>query len=418
MTALIDFLSAAAEVATNLSDALALPPPPEPSDDRSPHSRRWREQSLSKGAAGVAVLHGARWQDGRGTSDRVRAWLHRATREELSAGPKAGLWFGAPALAFAVHAAAPSSYPTALQSLDAAVTRLVNKRLKAAHARIAAAARPPLAEFDVVRGLTGLGAYLLQADPRGDRLRRVLSYLVKLTEPVAADDEAGPTAPGWWSADAASATQDVDGAGHGNFGMAHGIAGPLALLALAQQQRITVDGHTAAIERICAWLDAWRHHTPAGPWWPERISVTELRAGRSARSGPARPSWCYGTPGLARAQQLAGLALRDRARQHMAEHALARCLADPDQLARITDPAMCHGWAGLATTAWCAAADAISPDLGEQLPHLLATLLHHAHDPLPDDMPGLIDGKAGIALTLHSIAVGTPQSWPACLLLT
>lgn len=46
---------------------------------------------------------------------------------------------------------------------------------------------------------------------------------------------------------------------------------------------------------------------------------------------PARPSWCYGTPGLARARQLAGLALRDLARQEAAEHALAstRCSTTP-----------------------------------------------------------------------------------------
>ena len=58
-----------------------------------------------------------------------------------------------------------------------------------------------------------------------------------------------------------------------------------------------------------------------------------------------------GTPGLARAQQLAALALGDRARQQAAEDALARCLADPVQLARISDPALCHGWAGLLLTA-------------------------------------------------------------------
>jgi hypothetical protein len=48
--------------------------------------------------------------------------------------------------------------------------------------------------------------------------------------------------------------------------MAHGISGPLALLAPAMRQGITVDGHAAAIHRICHWLDAWRHEAPAGPW--------------------------------------------------------------------------------------------------------------------------------------------------------
>jgi len=42
------------------------------------------------------------------------------------------------------------------------VTALTRKRLTAARTRIDASAQPPLAEFDLVRGLAGLGAYLLR----------------------------------------------------------------------------------------------------------------------------------------------------------------------------------------------------------------------------------------------------------------
>jgi hypothetical protein len=411
-------LRAAATVAEELSDALAVPPPPEPGDDYSPNIPRWRDQSLSKGAAGVAVLHGVRAQDGLGSTDAVHAWLARATREDLDAGPGAGLWFGAPAVAFAATTAAPGQYPRAVRCLDAAVTELVRARLDAAAVRIAAAARPALSEFDLVRGLTGLGAYLLRRDMHGDLVRRVLAYLVRLTEPVPAADDAGPDAPGWWTSDVPSGSSDPAlAAGHANLGMAHGIAGPLALLALAMRHGITVDGHAAAINRICHWLDNWRHQAPAGPWWPERVTLPELHTGRSVRPGPSRPSWCYGTPGLARAQQLAGLAVGDPARQQVAEHALARCLSDPAQLDRITDPALCHGWAGLVATAWCAAADARAPHIGAHLPRLLDTLLDHADDTPPGRLPGLIEGSAGVALTLHSIATGTAGGWQTSLLL-
>ncbi|MFZ0120300.1 MAG: lanthionine synthetase C family protein [Pseudonocardiaceae bacterium] len=405
-------------VATQLSDVLVVPPPPELGDDRSPSSPRWRDQSLSQGAAGVAVLHGVRAQDGQGSDDRVHAWLTRATHEDLSAGPGAGLWFGAPAVAFAIFTAAPQQYPRAMTRLDTAVAELVTARLDAAHARMAAAARPSLSEFDLVRGLTGLGAYLLRRNPGGDLVGRVLAYLVALTEPVPADDDAGRSAPGWWTSDVPSG-QPAHGfrGGHADFGVAHGISGPLALLALAMRQGITVDGHAAAIDRICHWLDAWRHEAPAGPWWPERVSLAELRTGRSDHDGPARPSWCYGTPGLARAQQLAGHAVGNPARQQAAEYALARCLADPVQLDRIIDPALCHGWAGLIATAWCAASAAGSPDIGVHLPRLLDTLLEHAGDVPPGRLPGLIEGSAGVALILHSIATGTNGGWRTCLLL-
>jgi hypothetical protein len=138
-------------VAARLAETLAVPPPPESGHDRSPSSPRWRSQSLSKGAAGVAVLHSVRAQAGLSSGARVQAWLACATREELSAGPGASLWYGAPAVAFAVAAASSGRYQRALQVLDTAVTRLVRARLEAACARIAAALRPSLAEFDLVR---------------------------------------------------------------------------------------------------------------------------------------------------------------------------------------------------------------------------------------------------------------------------
>lgn len=206
MTLLADRLplGAAEAVADHLSDALAVPPPAEFGDDLSPNSLRWHDQSLSKGAAGVAVLHGLRAQHGRGSGKRVHAWLARATHEDLSAGPGSGLWFGAPAVAFALATATPGQYPRAMTSLDAAVTQLVHARLQAALVRMAAAVRPSLSEFDLVRGLTGLGAYLLHRDPHGDLIRCILTYLVALTEPLPTDDDAGLSAPGWWTSDVPS----------------------------------------------------------------------------------------------------------------------------------------------------------------------------------------------------------------------
>jgi hypothetical protein len=182
---------------------------------------------------------------------------------------------------------------------------------------------------------------------------------------------------------------------------------------------ITVDGQAGAIDRICQWLDAWGHGGPAGPWWPKRITLAELRVGRSTRSGPGRPSWCYGTPGIARAQQLAGLAIGDRTRQQRAEDALTGCLSDPGQPAQLTDLALCHGWAGLVATTWYTAGDALSPDLGTHLRRLLDTLLNQAAagDSPSLKLPGLIDGSAGVALTLHTMATGTSTGWETCLLI-
>ncbi len=245
----------------------------------------------------------------------------------------------------------------------------------------------------------------------------MLLYLVRLTEPFKAGD--GEVRPGWWSPNAPNDRPSERWPnGHGNLGMAHGIAGPLALLSSAIRRGISVTGQVDAIGRICDWLDRWRIGTGAQAWWPGIISETERRTGIVRQSVPARPSWCYGTPGLARAQQLAGLALGDPQRQRLAEEALTGCLADADQLAQLGDASLCHGWAGILQTTWRVAADARDPELFA-VPRLLTSLDRHLlrHGPLAHD--GLLEGMAGVHLVRRTIAAGVPPAsgWDACLLL-
>jgi len=404
-------------VVERLGDALTTPPAPDDSRDDGPRSRRWWDQSLSRGAAGVAVLHAAR-----GRPDLAHPWLSRAVREDVSAAPGCGLWFGAPADAFAVQEIGEHRCPETAHALRRAVTSVTRARLAAAAARIDAKTRPTRSEFDLVRGLSGLGAHLLRrtADPH-DRalLLGVLTYLVRLTRPLRARDAAGSSAPGWWTNDMpAGAGADAFTGGHADLGAAHGISGPLPLLALSTLHGVQVPGQTEAIEQICTWLDLWRRPAPTGTWWPQRITLPELLAGQATgQAGPGRPSWCYGTPGLARAQQLAGIALGDTARQDHAEHALLQAVTDPAQLGALSDLSLCHGWAGLTATLWCAARDARRPDLRAQLPGLVAHLAGRASVLTAQDPVGLIDGTAGVALTLHTVTTGTTSGWARCLLL-
>jgi len=373
-------------------------------------ARWWLPQSLSRGSAGIAVAHAVH-----GDPHQAHRWLTQAVADGATIGDGCGLWFGAPAVAFAAVTTNPDRYRTALARLDPAVGRLVRARLASAAARIAVRTRPPLGEFDLVNGLTGLGAYLLLRDPGGPLLRDVLAYLVRLTEPVPADDDGGTDVPGWWTDDAPSVNSPIRG--HGNLGMAHGITGPLALLALAARRGITVPDHATAIDRITSWLDSWQQqHPPGGVWWPKYVSLDDVRTGQPSQTSPGRPSWCYGTPGISRALQLAAIARGDHARQHAAEQALIRCVTDPAQLAELIDPYLCHGWAGVAATVRYAAADACTTDLAAALPRLTAALLDTAR-PTAGQPPGLITGTAGIAVTLHTITAETAQPWPTCLLI-
>ncbi|MGH3797483.1 MAG: lanthionine synthetase C family protein [Pseudonocardiaceae bacterium] len=374
-------------------------------------------QSLAHGAAGVALLHIERAHTGLGTWATAHAWVRAATRCEISAADSAGLYVGAPAISFVLHAAEADQIPRyglALTRLDAHVARLAHRRVDAALARIDRGDMPGFAEYDLFHGLTGIGQLLLQHAPGSDVLGRTLSYLVRLTEPLRIDRT---WFPGWWVAHDPDPLVPTPG-GHANFGLAHGITGPVNLLSRALRRGIVVDGHHDAISTICAHLDTWRQDSESGPWWPQWITRDELRTRRVSQARPLRPSWCYGTPGIARAQQIAAIATGDTRRQTTAEHALATCLSDPSQLHQITDTGLCHGWSGLYQTAWRAARDAVTPTLSTRLPHLAELLTQHA-GAAGHHHPGLLDGAAGLALALHTTTRATPpiSGWDSCLLI-
>ncbi|OLT30274.1 hypothetical protein BJF83_24900 [Nocardiopsis sp. CNR-923] len=306
---------------------------------------------------------------------------------------------------------AGADYKAELARLDPVLLRVVRHRLRQAHVRADQGARPAMNEYDALRGLTGLGHLLTLRAPDSDELRDVLSYLVRLTEPDHLDD--GSPVPGWWNPVGPSGrVQAAFPGGHANHGMAHGIGGPLALLSLAWTAGVRVEGNREAIERICSWLDRWRHHGDGGTWWPYWITAGQLHTGQAVH-GPQRPSWCYGAAGLGRAQQLAAHALNDPERAVLAEQAVTDALTHPVALGMLVDDSLCHGWAGHAlvshTTGIGNPQELIAPILRDGDVEQVADRLLTPRRERPGI--GFLEGGAGIATTLHTLGAGSGGSW-------
>ncbi|MFI1932369.1 lanthionine synthetase C family protein [Streptomyces sp. NPDC020330] len=398
----------------------------------APSVLQTRRQHLAYGPPGIALLHIERAANGLGPWQHAHGWLAAASHGFLTSGPDSHPFYGVPAFAHALACAAdhlPDSYQRALGAMDRQIEIDVRRRLDAAHRRIDSRCLPQLAEYDTIRGLTGYGAYLLRRNSGSPVVRAVLDYCVRLTEPIR---QAGEDLPGWWTATGPSGSPDERfPGGHANTGTAHGIAGVLALLALAARKGTVTDGHLRALRTILTWLDCWQQEAGRGSTWPYWVTRSELRTGRRAASKLRRPSWCYGTAGLARAQQLAALATSDIERQITAESVLAAALTDPDQLGATTDHGLCHGFAGLAHIAGRTAADAHPSTAGRlraAIPGLLAAVcpvdrdLERAATALVSGTgagPGLLDGAAGVALALLAADTAAPpqSAWDSCLLI-
>jgi len=405
--------------------------PAEAADDGVPEPV-WAELTLGSGSPGLAIAFSGVSHRTAEQAPRAHAYLGAATRAAASGSVvPSGIFKGPGALAFAVLIAHRSTggYLTALQRLDAYQRDLVRAVLPP----VDDAPLPTIGHYELVRGLTGVGRYLLaRAECCGEALESVLGYLIRLADGTV--EHGGHRVPRWWALDAPRiGSETAFPGGHLNLGISHGVAGPLALLSLAWQQGVRLPGQRDAIESTVDLLARWSIEDRYGLFWPGHLSLAQWLAGPEAYDKPAGwPSWCYGAPGVSRAVQLAALALRRDDWTALSRASVDRLLALPLDDWGINDHALCHGWAGALHQLGRLNEDFADPRI-DVLRDRLAGELTAAFDPdLPfghrftmtavpfgSDVSGYLDGAAGVALALDSYATGTAASgWDMPLLLS
>lgn len=396
------------------------------------HVMREELSTLGRGHPGISLLFNSRAANSPGDHAVAHQHLQHAARhlKEVEQ-PCDGLFGHVTGVGFAMAAAraATGGYGTALEALHGRIAEAA----RALARRTTTGAGRDLDEYDVISGLTGMGRFLLlRAHEDTTGLHEVLEALATTALLGAADGKhqgAAAPLPGFWAQGAPSArqnrkTSELTRHGHLNLGLAHGIPGPLALLALTKEQGHGSDRQSAAIERLADLLTRWIRHDEHGPYWPNYLTRDEYLSGTS--QGHRRSfRWCYGTPGVARALQLAGRACGRADWQRTADDAIAAVLATPRSQWGILDTGLCHGWAGVLhllgffadgphSTAVRVARDAIAATITDTFDpdtrygHRVAFEECLAGG----DYPGLLEGAAGVALALDDYAHGAHGRFP------
>lgn len=405
-----------------------------------PRSTHWIPYTISQGYAGLAVL----WSyldscfADEGWDVTGREHLELAVRGAEAAGqPPVGLFSGLTGLAFAAWQLSRQGtrYRRLLARLDEAICPeavSLADSIRVQHNGIT------IGDFDVISGLSGVGAYLLcRRDQPGPAL--ALSAAINALVDLASDESAVPR---WHTPADLLWDQEMKAAypeGNLNCGLAHGIPGPLAFLSQALRTGLMVPGLPAAIARIADWLCANRCDDGWGINWPNAISlerVNDLSGGqlltgnsRSSPDGPSRCAWCYGSPGIARALWLAGEALDRDDYRSLAVSAMEDVFRRPVKVRRIESPTFCHGVAGLLEIALRFANETGRSVFVEQSRTLVQQLLD-SYQPqsllgfrnieIADheiDQPGLLDGAPGVALVLLAAATSAKPTWDRLFLL-
>jgi hypothetical protein len=282
-------------------------------------------------------------------------------------------------------------------------------------------------EFDVISGLAGIAAYLLahRATPaQGAALKHALVALVELVSGP------GDEVPRWMTPPELMGDEAIDPRypqGSLNCGLAHGIPGPLAVLALALSDGAPIDGLRQAVAGIAAWTAGHRCDDRWGVNWPTMVTLPESQPGVDE---PSRAAWCYGSPGVARALWLAGTALPDEDLKALAIESMESVYRRPITARQIDSPTFCHGVAGLLQitlrffhdTRLAVFAEAAA-ELADQLLDAYepddALLGFRCIEPGGNlvDQAGLLDGAPGVALALLAASTTVEPTWDRLFLL-
>lgn len=391
-----------------------------------PASVWWRPHTVASGWAGTALLLGALdtcWPDeGWDVAGHDHLTAACAALEQLP-GVNASLFGGLAGIGYAAVTLdrGRGRYGHLLSTIDTVLLPKVDSAIR----RLDRSHGCGVGEFDLISGLAGTGVYLLarRTDPAAyPVLLRLLGGLSRLL--------ADRSEPRRWHTPAgliAGQMRAVYPDGNHNCGMAHGLPGPLALLAIAAREGVVADGMPEAIGTAAGWLADHAVTTDVGPDWPNAVSLPPGDPAAGGHGG--RPAWCYGAPGVARALWLAGAAIGERRHEKLAVAAMHGVLARPAARRGLDSPTFCHGIAGLLQVLCRFAADTGLPEFWSGVDSVLADLLA-VYEPesvlgfrntepqsIRVDSPGLLSGAPGVVLALLTAGTTVEPSWDRLFLL-
>jgi lantibiotic modifying enzyme len=291
-----------------------------------------RNHSLSRGQAGLALLYTWLARTGRKRQADVVAWhyLDQAIEGVSTQAMNPSLYGGFAGVAWAAELVDHLLDPDAgdrNEEVDNALLRLLVQpnRWPVPH--------------DLVEGVTGLGVYALQRYPRPvpiECLRRIVERLHE----SARHDEHGVY---WWTppAEIHQEWRKRYPSGRVDLGVAHGVAGAIALLGSICGAGIGQAAARSLLEGAVRWLLAHSMATEAGPTFPLWIAP-------GVQPHQARCAWCYGDPGIAAALLTAARGANVPDWEQAAVALAYRATERPESETGVVNACFCHGAAGLA----------------------------------------------------------------------
>jgi lantibiotic biosynthesis protein len=372
------------------------------------------DASLAGGHAGLAVA--CAYLARAGFGGRRKAAQHLARAAQIMSAENAGpsLHGGDTGVAWAAAHLAKQFSDAATTDINATVDSVLSEQLARASWR---------GDYDLIDGLVGFGVYALECLPEPAAvkcLRRVVDRLEECA--VRRPDGITFRTPPTHSARGRRSKIIYD------LGVAHGIGGVVAFLGGVCASDVARAKARPLLEGVVRWLLKQKMRDGRRGCFPYFV-------GPHVRRKRARLAWCYGDAGLAAALLVAARGAGESAWEREALK-LARVAAERGaERSGVVDAALCHGAAGLghvfnrifqmtcedwsrrASSFWFARSLEMRRP-GEGVGGFLSFQRDERGEAHMVADAGLLDGAAGIALTLLAASTANEPSWDRTLLLS
>ena len=141
-----------------------------------------------------------------------------------------------------------------------------------------------------------------------------------------------------------------------NFGLAHGMLGPLIALSKAYAKGIIVEGLREGIEKIYRLYETYQAINRSDvPYWPGTITVEEYWEGTCKPEHlHTASSWCYGNVGIMRGLQKVACYMNWPEKEQTYVEAMKCFLAQNPKEFHLFSPSLCHGFSSVVAIQNCA----------------------------------------------------------------
>lgn len=136
--------------------------------------------------------------------------------------------------------------------------------------------------------------------------------------------------------------------GNINFGLAHGMIGPLIALTKAYSKEIKVKGMEYAINTLFELYDKFKIYNGNIAAWPTQLSLEDYIKGEfSDNLRPIMASWCYGNTGIARGLQKSAKYMNYTQREKVYTKDLISITNQPIDQYNLHETILCHGYSSV-----------------------------------------------------------------------